>query len=302
MAEKSLTPYIYLSILAAIATIFLKTMAFLLTDSVGLLSDALESVVNLFAALMALMMLTLSEKPPDEDHLYGHSKAEYFSSIVEGILIIIAAIAIGITAVNRFIHPQIIEKVSLGLAVSALASFINFAVGTILIRIGKKHRSIILEADGHHLMTDVWTSAGVIGAVAIVSFTNIQVLDPIVALFVAANIIVTGTKIMKRSALGLMDTSLPKQDLDTIKQILDKYCLDGIVYHGLRTRQSGSRRFLSVHILVPKSWSVQKGHDLSEKIELEICSTFPKMTVTTHLEPIGDPKSENDITIDRKLI
>lgn len=301
MKEKSLTKYIYLSILAAFATITLKTIAFLLTGSVGLLSDALESVVNLFAAFMALMMLTLSEKPPDEDHLYGHSKAEYFSSIVEGILIIIAAIAIGITAINRLIYPQIIEKVSLGLAISFLASLINFTVGAILIHTGKKHRSIILEADGHHLMTDVWTSAGVIVAVGLVSITNIQILDPTIALFVAANIIITGTKIMKRSALGLMDTSLPKKDLVTIKQILDKYCRNGIHYHGLRTRQSASRRFLSVHLLVPRNWSVQTGHDLSENIESEICRTFSKITVTTHLEPIGDPKSENDITIDRKL-
>lgn len=299
MKRKSLTSFIWLSIGAAILTISLKSAAYFLTGSVGLLSDALESVVNLVAAVMALFILKLAEKPPDEDHLYGHTKAEYFSSIVEGVLIIIAAFSIGATSIDRIIHPKPIEQAFIGLAVSTAASIINLGVAITLLKVGKKHRSITLEADGHHLMTDVWTSVGVIIGVGLVSVTNIQILDPIIALLVAFNIIFTGISIMKQSALGLMDTSLPAQDLDKIREILSSYKEKGTTYHGLRTRQSATRRFMSVHILVPGNWTVQKGHDLLEEIELDICRSFPKMTVITHIEPIEDPKSQDDISIDR---
>lgn len=299
MKEKSLTRFAWLSIATALITISLKAVAYALTGSVGLLSDALESVVNLVAAIMALSMLTLAEKPPDKEHVYGHSKAEYFSSIVEGILIFVAALSIGITAIDRLLHPRPIEQAFIGLAVSVIASLINLVVAMKLLNVGKKNRSITLEADGHHLMTDVWTSIGVIAGVGFVTLTNIQILDPIIAILVAFNIIFTGIKIMKESTLGLMDTSLSDSDIQIIKSILDKYSRKGISYHGLRTRQSANRRFMSVHILVPGNWTVQKGHDLLEEIESDICSALPKTTVVTHLEPVEDPKSQVDISIDR---
>ncbi|OGG17207.1 transporter [Candidatus Gottesmanbacteria bacterium RIFCSPHIGHO2_02_FULL_39_14] len=299
MNDESLTRFGWLSILTAVISISLKAFAYFLTGSVGLLSDALESVVNLVAAIMALSMLTLAEKPPDKDHAYGHSKAEYFSSVTEGILIFVAAISIGFTAIDRILHPRIIEQVLIGLTISAIASVINFTVAVILLKTGKKYRSITLEADGHHLMTDVWTSAGVIIGVALVAFTNVQILDPIIAILVAVNIVYTGIKIIKESTLGLMDTSLLSKDLKIIESVLKNYCKKGISYHGLRTRQSANRRFMSVHILVPGNWSVQKGHDLLDEIETKICNAIPKITVITHLEPIEDPKSLTDISIDR---
>lgn len=299
MKNKSLTRFAWLSILTAFITILLKAFAYYLTGSVGLLSDALESLVNLIAAIMALSMLTLAERPPDKNHVYGHSKAEYFSSVTEGILIFVAAISIGFTAIDRMLHPKIIEQAFIGLAISAIASLINFSVAMVLLKTGRKHRSITLEADGHHLMTDVWTSFGVIIGVGLVALTNIQILDPIIAILVAINIIYTGIRIIKESTLGLMDTSILSADLKIIESVLNNYCKNGISYHGLRTRQSASRRFMSVHILVPGNWSVRKGHDLMDEIERKICKEIPNITVITHLEPAEDPKSFTDISIDR---
>lgn len=265
----------------------------------GLLSDALESVINLVAALTALFLLKLAEKPPDDNHLYGHTKAEYFSSIIEAGLIVLAAISIGFTAFDRILHPRLIEMAAAGLIISAAASLVNLAVALVLLKVGKKHNSATLEADGHHLLTDVWTSAGVIVGVGIVTVTGIQILDPVVAILVAVNIVLTGYGIIKQSALGLMDTSLPKKDLLKINQILAGYQNRGIVFHGIKTRRSSTRSFMSVHILVPGNWSVQKGHDLLEDMEKNICSNFPGLTVFTHLEPKEDPRSQEDISIDR---
>lgn len=299
MNERSLTRFAWLSILAALATISLKFTAYLLTGSVGLLSDAIESLVNLAAAVMALFMLKVAEKPPDKEHVYGHTKAEYFSSVVEGVLIIVAALSIGFTSIERLLHPMTIEQAFVGLAVSAVASLVNLAVALTLLKAGKKNKSITLEADGHHLMTDVWTSVGVIFGVGLVSLTNIQQLDPIIALLVAANIIFTGFTLMKESVLGLMDTSLPESDLMKIREVLLKYQKRGMSYHGLRSRRSAGRSFMSVHILVPGNWTVQKGHNLLGEIESDISKNFHKMTVFTHLEPIEDPKSREDISIDQ---
>lgn len=298
--HKSLTGFAWLSIGAALLTICLKTIAYSLTGSVGLLSDALESLINLAAAIMALWMLKIAETPPDEDHTYGHTKAEYFSSIIEGILIVIAAISIGFTAVDRFIHPRILEQISLGLAVSIIASVINLIVAIILLKQGKKNHSITLQADGHHLLTDVWTSVGVIVGIGAVALTGWYFLDPLVAIGVAINIIFTGTHLMKESVGGFMDSAIPQEERKQVRDILEKYCKDGILYHGLRTRQSASRRFVSFHLLVPEQWTIQQGHDFSEKIEKEIRDTIHKCTVTTHIEPANDPKSWEDITIDRK--
>ncbi len=298
--HNSLTKFAWLSIAGSVFVLAFKVAAYFLTGSVGLLSDALESIVNLVSAVIALAMLKVAEKPPDEDHMYGHSKAEYFSSVTEGVFIIVAAIAISMTAFNRIMHPQPIEQAFLGLGVSTSASLINLVIAQILLKAAKKHKSITLEADGHHLMTDVWTSIGVIGGIGLVSVTGIQILDPIIAILVAVNILFTGFSLIKKSALGLMDTALPEDELRIVKEILHKHCQGSIKYHGLRSRQSGMRRFVSVHILVPSSWTVQKGHDLLETIELEIISHIPKITVFTHLEPLEDPKSHQDISLDRE--
>jgi len=289
-----LTKFALLSIFAAIVTISLKTLAFTLTGSVGLLSDALESIVNLVAAIIALLMLKIAEKPADENHMYGHTKAEYFSSIIEGLFILIAAISIIVTAGNRMLHPRFIEQIYLGLFISGVASIINLIVALKLIKVGKDHSSITLEADGHHLLTDVWTSVGVVIGLIAVVITKINILDPIIAILVGINIIITGYKIIKRSALGFMDTAIDAKSTDLIKKIFQSYIHKGIEFHGLRTRQSASRKFVSFHVLVPGSWTVQKGHDLLEKIEKEIRDSVPKTIVFTHLEPIEDPKSMDD--------
>ena len=291
--------YAWLSIAAAIATIALKSFAYWLTGSVGLLSDAVESIVNLVGALMALAMLTVAARPPDEDHPYGYSKAEYFSSGVEGTLIFIAAISIAIAAVARLLQPRAIEQTDAGILISVIASIINFVVARILIRVGKEANSITLEADGHHLMTDVWTSVGVIAGVGIVAFTGWMPLDPILAMAVAINIVWTGFQLMRRSVLGLLDRALPKQEREVVLEIFEQYKQRGVDYHALRTRRAGARRFVSAHVLVPGKWTVQRGHELLEKIEEEIRNALPDVNVLIHLEPVEDPVSWEDIELDR---
>ena len=299
MVNSSLTKFAWLSIFTAVATISLKSIAYFLTGSVGLLSDALESLVNLAAAIIALTMLKIAEQPPDEEHRYGHSKAEYFASIMEGLFIFVAAVAIIVSAVNRIIHPKIIEQAYIGLGISITASIINYVVSVKLLKVGKKYHSITLEADGHHLMTDVITSIGVIVAVFLVAVTGWQILDPIVAIFVAFNIILTGYKLMKRSVLGLLDSSISSEEINIIKSILNKYERKGLKFHGLRTRQSAQRRFVDFHVLTPGNWSVRKGHDILEDIEKEIRDSIDKVTISTHLEPVEDPRSHEDISIER---
>src|SRR3989338_5037150 len=294
MNSKSLTRFAWLAIGGAVVTIALKATAYFLTGSVGLLSDALESVVNIVAAVIALAALTIAQKPPDEEHSYGHTKAEYFSSIIEGVLIIVAAVV-------RLINPQAIEQVSLGLIVAAVASIINFVIARQLLNAGKKYHSITLEADAHHLFTDVWTSVGVIVGVGIVALTGITMLDPIIALLIALNIVYTGYQLIKRSALGFMDTAIAQEERDKIRLILEKHTGEKIQYHGLLTRQSGMRRFVSFHLLVPGAWSVQKGHDLAEVVEKDIHDAIPDVTVLVNTEPIGDKRSYEDISIDRKM-
>jgi len=287
----SLTRYAWLSIGAAIVTITLKGIAYWLTGSVGLLSDAIESVVNLVGAIIALTMLTIAAQPPDEEHLFGHSKAEYFASGSEGILILVAAVSIGAAAIDRLIHVHVIEQAGIGLAVSVAASLINFVVSRILLRAGRRHHSITLEADGRHLMTDVWTSVGVVGGIAAVALTGWQALDPLVALAVAGNIIRSGFQLVRRSVAGLMDSALPADEQQAILQVLDRYVPQGVQYHSLRTSQAASRRFVSFHVLTPGSWTVQKGHDLLIELEAGIHAVLPDTTVLTHLEPREDPAS-----------
>lgn len=295
----NLKRYAWLSIAAALATILLKVAAWWLTGSVGLLSDALESFVNLAGALMALAMLSLAAQPADENHAHGHSKAEYFSSAFEGFLIIVAAIGIAYAAIGRMLAPQPLESVAVGLAVSVVASIINFVTARKLMEVGRKYRSITLEADAHHLLTDVWTSIGVILGVALVWFTGWLWLDPVIALLVAVNIVWTGWQLLNRSAAGLMDVSLPETELQAIEQVLVGYRRQGLDFHALRSRQAGSRAFVTLHVLVPGAWSVQLGHDWSERIEADIRSVVPYVNVTTHLEPMEDPVSLSDQQLDR---
>jgi cation diffusion facilitator family transporter len=291
---------LWLSVVAAVATISLKTGAYLLTGSVGLLSDAAESVVNLIAAVVALLALRWASKPADEEHAYGHQKAEYFSAGVEGALIVVAAGAIAVTAIGRLLDPQPIEDVGVGLAVSAAASLINLAVGFLLLRTGRRERSIVLEADGRHLMTDVWTSVGVIVGVAAVAITGWEPLDALVALAVAANIVITGSGLVRRSVGGLMDRALGEPERGEIREVFAAFERDGVRFHALRSRQASSRAFVSVHVLVPGAWSVQRGHDLVEDVEAALRQRLPYATVFTHLEPAEDPRSLDDIQLERR--
>jgi cation diffusion facilitator family transporter len=298
--RSSLTRFAWLSIAAAVATMALKGAAYFMTGSVGLLSDALESGVNLAGALMALAMLTVAARPADEEHAYGHSKAEYFASGVEGTLILLAAASIVYEAVSRFRTPHSLEKLGLGLGVSVAASPLNLGVAVILQRAGKRNRSITLEANARHLMTDVWTSAGVLAGVGAVAITGWQRLDPLVAVAVAANIVLTGFRTVRDSALGLMDTALPAAEMEALRKALAPYLQEGVEYHALRTRQSGARRFVSLHVLVPGAWTVQHGHQLLERIEADIRRAVPNATVLTHLESLDDPASWEDMSLDRK--
>ena len=300
MARSSLVRFAWLSIAAAVATMALKAAAYLLTGSVGLMSDAIESLVNLVGAVMALSMLTVAARPADEGHRYGHGKAEYFSSFFEGSLIFAAAVGIGIAAIERLFQPRALEQVGVGLAVSTLASAINLGVAVVILRAGRRNQSISLEANAKHLFTDVWTSVGVIAGVAAVASTGWQPLDPLIALAVAANIVYTGIGIVRRSVSGLMDSALPAADERSVQAVLDRYATGGVQFHALRTRQAGARRFVSVHVLVPGRWTVQRGHHLLERIEADIRQVLPGVTVFTHLESLDDPASWDDVTLDRK--
>jgi cation diffusion facilitator family transporter len=299
MNRRSLTRFAWLSVAAAILTIALKAAAYLLTRSVGLLSDALESVVNLVGALMALAMLIVAARPPDDDHAFGHDKAEYFSSILEGTLILLAAGVIGVAAVQRLLHPRPLEQIGLGLVISVVASLVNLGVGLVLLRAGKQHQSITLEADAHHLLTDVWTSIGVLVGVGAVAVSGWQRLDPVVALIVACNIIATGVRLVRRSVSGLMDSALPIEDQRTLQASLAHHAEPGVQFHALRTHQAGARRFVSFHVLVPGDWTVQRGHQLLERIEADIRNSLPRTTVLTHLESLDDPASWDDVELDR---
>lgn len=299
MERSSLTRFAWLTIAAAVFTMALKATAYYVTGSVGLLSDALESVVNLIGGVMALAMLTVAARPPDEDHVYGHSKAEYFSAVVEGSLIIVAAGSIALAAGKRLVHPQPLESVGVGLAISAAAALVNLGVALVLLRASKRSESITLEASAHHLLTDVWTSVGVFVGVGLAVLTGWLRLDPIVAFLVAANIVWTGYRILRDSVSGLMDHALPEAEQAALKGVLDKYQVEGMQYHALRTRQAGPRRFCSVHVLVPGDWTVQRGHELLERIEEDLRALMPNMSVFTHLESLDDPASWDDMGIDR---
>ena len=292
--QEDLSRYAWLSIGVGIIVFLLKLSAYYLTDSVGLLSDALESTVNIVAAVVALIALKAAAKPGDERHHFGLSKAEYFSALLEGLMILVAAGLIMLTAIPRLLDPQPIEDLGIGLTISIVASLLNFAVATILMRAGLRYRSIVLQADSKHLMTDVWTSGGVVVAVLLVGWTGWLRLDPLIAMAVALNIVFAGLKLIGSSAMGLLDASLPKDENAMIVSVLRRHQSEKVRFHALQTRESGRQRFVSMHVLVPGEWSVQRGHDLLEAVEEEIRHVLPDTIVNTHLEPIEDPRAWTD--------
>lgn len=295
--RSTLKRYAWLSIGAALVTMGLKAGAYLLTDSVGLLSDALESLVNLAGAFMVLTMLSVAARPADDNHAYGHSKAEYFASGFEGSLILIAAGSIIYTAVKRLFNPEPLEQLGIGLLVLFVAALVNLATALILKRAGKQFNAISLVANSRHLMTDVWTSGGVLIGVGAVALTGWQPLDSIVAILAAINILWAGYSILRDSAYGLMDTALPQEDLDIIDEVLNRYKSQGVQFHAVRTRQSGAMKFISMHVLVPNKWTVRHGHALLNQIEAELNERLPNSDVITHLEPLHDPTSYTDIEV-----
>lgn len=296
-----LTRFAWLSIVTAVLTIGLKAVAYWLTGSVGLLSDAMESGVNLVTAVFALIILTIAAQPPDEEHEYGHSKAEYFAGGIEGGLILVAALAIGYTAVQRLLAPQPLEQVGIGLLVSLLAAVGNGLTALVLLRVGRQHNSLTLTANARHLLTDVWTSGGVIVGVLAVGLTGWHWLDPLLALLVALHIVRTGVGLVKTAVNGLMDTALPAKEVTEVRAILDSYASDEVQYHALRTRQSGAHRFVSVHVQVPGDWSVLRGHTLLEAVERDLRQALSPVSVFTHLEPVDDPVSWEDIDLHREV-
>ena len=292
--QPDLSRYAWLSIATGIVVFGLKLLAYFLTGSIGLMSDAMESTVNIVAAFVALVALKAASKPGDERHNFGLSKAEYFSALFEGLMILIAAGLIMFTAIPRLLDPQPLEDLGIGLTISALASALNFAVATILMRAGLKHRSIVLQADSKHLMTDVWTSGGVIAAVLLVGWTGWLRLDPLIAMAVALNIVFAGLKLIGSSAMGLLDASLPEEENALIVGVLQRHQTESVRFHALQTRESGRQRVVSMHVLVPGAWSVQQGHDLLETVEEEIRHALPDTVISTHLEPIEDPRAWDD--------
>lgn len=301
MNNQSARFYTFLSIGAALVTIALKTGAYLLTGSVGLLSDAAESCVNLVAAIIATWAVTYAAKPPDEEHTFGHYKAEYFSSGVEGALILVAAGSIAFAAWQRLLHPQPLEQLGIGLGLSLVAAAINGGVALVMLRASQRLRSITLRADAHHLLTDVWTSVGVVLGLILVPITQWLILDPIIAFIVAANIVWAGFRLLQETGMGLLDTAMPVSERRLITDILAGYDSQGVQFHALRTRVAGSRRFVSLHVLVPGAWTVQQGHNVCEEIELTIGRSLPGTYVFTHLEPLEDPISWQDQELDRDV-
>lgn len=294
MSSASPRSFILLSILAALVTLGMKAVAYWLTDSVGLLSDALESLINLLAALTALLALWYSAQPVDPSHTYGHEKIEFFSSGLEGVLILVAAVSIAWVAVRRFWVPEPLESLGIGALVALAASAVNLVVALILIRVGRRMQSIVLEADGQHLMTDVWTSGGVVLGLLLVWLTGWEVLDPVLALLMAANIAWTAFDLIRRSFNGLMDHALPESEQAVVRAAIATQLRPGLHFHALRTRQAGARRFVDFHLLVPGSWSVQQAHELSERVEEAVRAALPHAEVTVHIEPIEAESAWHD--------
>jgi cation diffusion facilitator family transporter len=303
MADASLMRPVLLSIAAAVLTLLLKGAAYFVTGSVGLLSDAAESLINLLAALTAYLSLWYASWPVDESHTYGHDKIEYFSSGLEGMLILVAAVAIAWYAVARLLSPEMPQNLEAGSLIAVVASLVNLVVAQVLLRLGKKHRSIVLEADGKHLMTDVWTSAGVLLGLGLVYLTQLRFLDPLIALLVSANIVWTGFDLVRRSFNGLMDHALPAEEMNAVRTAIEGALEPGTAFHALRTRQAGTHRFADFHLLVPGISLVRRAHNLANRVEQAVCAAVPGIEVTIHIEPIDERASWEDsalLEIERK--
>lgn len=296
--REDLSRYALLSIVTSLVVIGLKILAWRLTGSVGLLSDAAESSVNVVAAIAAFVALKVVAKPADHDHNFGHTKAEYFSAVLEGVMIVVAAVVILVSAVDRLFNPRELEQVGLGLAISVAATVLNGLVGLYLIRVGRRHRSLALQADGKHLLTDVWTTVGVIVGVLLVALTGWLPLDPLIAIAVAVNILVVGARLVWQSGAGLMDAALPPDERAQIDAVLDRHRARGIDFHDVRTRESGHERFLQLHMLVPGDWTVQRAHDVTEEVEADLDTLFEDLRITVHIEPIDDPRAYEDWRLD----
>lgn len=278
--------FMLMSLAAAVVTIALKSLAALITGSVGFLSDALESGVNLVAAVVALIALRVAARPPDDDHDFGHGKAEYVSALVEGAMIFAAAAAIVWTSVDRLMHPATVEQPGIGLLLTTVASLLNLAVGMLLLRAGREHRSITLIADGKHLLTDVWTSAGVLVGMALVAITHWQPLDPIVALAVGVNILYTGYGLVRRSLSGLLSARLPAEDLAQVDAVLQRFRdEDGIGITSVRTVESGRQRLVALEIAVPGAWTVARAHEVTDRLEAALAEALPQCVTLVHVEP-----------------
>ncbi len=299
MRERSLVPFAALSAAAATITIGLKLLAWRLTGSVGLLSDALESLINLLTAALTAAALAVAARPADEKHPHGHSKLEYMSSGAVGAVTLLAAATIAYSAIRRLIESAPVEQAGLGAVFAGVASLVNLGVAQVLRWAAKRYRSVALEAESAHLMADVWTSAAAIGGLLAVAWSGILWLDPVVALLIAANIARGGVQLLWRSAHGLLDVSLPEAELARIRAVLARYAEMGVQYHALRTREAAARRFISLHVLVPGDWSVQRGHDLLERIEADLRAAVPGAVVLTHLEPLEEPCSWSDEPLER---
>lgn len=299
----SLLKWAWLSIAAAVLTIGMKALAYVLTGSVGLLSDALESVVNLAAGILALLALRIAAKPADHNHHYGHGKVEYLSAGAEGLMILIAAGAIVVSAVDRLRDPAPLESLGIGLGITMAATVMNLLVGMLILRAGRRHRSITLVADGKHLLTDVWTSIGVVVGVGLVAVTGWLPLDSLVAIAVGLNIIWTALGLLRHAAKGLMDHAMDSDDEERVHEVLRGFLSThpDLEFHAIQTRESGQERFVSMHVLVPGAWTIQAGHDLAEQIETDVRSALPGTRVHTHLEPREDPRSYEDWTSGRGL-
>jgi cation diffusion facilitator family transporter len=291
--------YALLSAAAAATTMALKFGAWHLSGSVGLLSDAFESFVNLGASIVAFVSLRWAEQPPDDDHAYGHDKAEYFSSGFEGALVFIAALAIIYSAWPRLLDPQPLDRPGIGLAISVLASLVNLVVARLLLRGARAHRSPALEADARHLLSDVWTTAGIVVAVALVALSGWLLLDALIAIAVATYLLWTGFRLLRGAARGLMDHAWSADERAGLDAVLAGYRARGIDFHAIRTRTAGSRRFVTLHVLVPGAWTVQQGHDLVEEIETAVAAKLGPVAILTHLEPIEDPLAQDDTQLER---
>lgn len=294
LTQGSLTNMALLSIAAALLTLALKFGAYAVTGSVGLLSDAVESTINLVAALTALFALWYAARPIDRNHPYGHEKIEFFASGIEGTLILVAAGGIAWYAVGRLIDPQPVESIGLGTVISLIATLVNLAVARLMLRVAAERDSVVLAADGHHLMTDVLTSAGVVAGLVLVRLTGIERLDPIIALAVAVNIVWTGIGLLRTSIDGLLDRALPEQDQERLRRVIQNELEPGETFHALRTRKAGARRFVDFHLLVPGDVSVQQAHDVTQRVESAVKKSFPGTETTVHVEPIEEPESWQD--------